>query len=65
MPKQKYIFTPYSTRQIIISYILHKLRPRGASHLSHFAAPRAATTLPKEFTELPAQYTPRAQTVLK
>jgi hypothetical protein len=52
------IFTPYSTRQIMIWGSIHRMLPCGAPHLLQMAAPRAATALPKEFAEVTIQYTP-------
>jgi hypothetical protein len=62
-PKQKNIFTPYSTLQIMIWWIFHEELASGAAHRSHLAASRAATPLFNEFATLAIQYPPTTQAV--
>jgi hypothetical protein len=55
---ERNIFTPHSTRQIIIWGSIHRMLLCGAPHLLHTAAARAATALAKDFAQVPIQYTP-------
>ena len=46
-------------------YFSRNAASRRVASYAFGSSARAATTLPKEFTELPARYTPKTETVLK